>query len=165
MNEVTQELLKELFDYCPNTGVLFVKKYKRGGKRIGKEAGTFDKHGYVQICINYKIYFRHHLIWFYHYGRWPKTNLDHENRRPGDDRIENLRENDRSQSRFNSEKSVNNGRPKGVYIARNGRFISKITVRGRIIHLGTYDTTIEAGAAYVAASKRFHGEHSPYKDV
>lgn len=41
---------------------------------------------------------------------------------------------------------------------RDGRWYSRITINGKHIHLGRFDTAEEAHAAYVAASREAYGE-------
>ena len=46
---------------------------------------------------------------------------------------------------------------KGVYLLK-GRWKAKIGVKGKSIHLGTFDTAIEAAKAYNKAAQEHHGE-------
>lgn len=78
---ITQEELKQLFDYESDTGNLFWKQRKKGRKRWGL-AGTIStpKKGrlkYRQVMIDYRLYMAHQLIWCLLYGEWPNKLIDH----------------------------------------------------------------------------------------
>jgi hypothetical protein len=71
MNAITQNLLKELFDYCD--GVLINKTKRSKNTILNSSAGSLDKQtGYLKVSINYKSYYVHRLIWLYHHGYMPK---------------------------------------------------------------------------------------------
>jgi len=61
-----------------------------------KEIGYVGSEGYVYLGLNRKgktqrLLRRTHLVWWEHYGEWPKQLIDHENRNRTDDRILNLK--------------------------------------------------------------------------
>ena len=65
-----------------------------------------------------------------------------------------------------AENSYNQGiRPnnkvgiKGVWARPSGSFQSKIRHNGKVLHLGTFASAEQAGAAYADASVRLHGEY------
>lgn len=128
----------------------------RGGQRDGKRAGSVKPSGYRQVSMTVrgkevKIY-EHVLVWFYHKGRWPTKHLDHINRDPQDNSIENLREVTRSVNTFNSKIPSNNKSGiKGVAKTPNGKWIARIGKDGRTYRLGTYDDIHEAAGARVVA--------------
>lgn len=45
------------------------------------------------------------------------------------------------------------------------RYFSRITVNGKIVHLGTFDTKEAARNAYLAASKKYHGAFGAYERI
>ena len=55
---MTQDELKEILDYDPETGVFRWKVYKNQHTKIGDVAGTINSNGYRFIKINGKSY--HH---------------------------------------------------------------------------------------------------------
>jgi hypothetical protein len=82
----------------------FVKNHK--SKRPGEPAGFKDQKGYLKVSgENRKQIFVHRLAWFLVYGEWPIGVIDHINRDPLDNRIENLRDVD---SRANSHNRYDN---------------------------------------------------------
>ena len=92
MQKLTQERLKELLHYNSETGVLVWKVDRNGTKGIKSIAGNLKPDGYIQVMVDGKNYKVHRLIWLYIYGYFPEHGVDHINRNPGDNRIENLRE-------------------------------------------------------------------------
>lgn len=112
--------------------------------------------------IKYKC---HRLAWFYHYGEWPKLNIDHINRIKTDNRISNLRQCANGQNLQNCVKTKNKTGVMGVtHIESTGRYSCGITANGERICLGTYDTLEEARDVYIAAKKKLHPfyEHQEY---
>jgi len=97
---ITQEYLKSIITYNPDTGI-FVRKNGRIPKYVGKN-------GYMQISIQYKKYYLHRLAWLYMYGFMPEKEIDHINGNKSDNRICNLREATRTQNRHNTKVSKRN---------------------------------------------------------
>ncbi len=64
---LTQERLKELLHYCPETGV-FTHISPRSGIRVGEVAGTKSKTCYVGLKIDGKIHKAHRLAFLYMTG-------------------------------------------------------------------------------------------------
>jgi DNA-directed RNA polymerase subunit N (RpoN/RPB10) len=75
MNKVTQERLKEIFEYIDGH---FVCKIPRSILKIGDVVGTQRKDGYVEICVDKKIYLVHRLVFMFFNGFFPKE-IDHIN--------------------------------------------------------------------------------------
>ena len=141
----TSERLKEVIEYDPETG-LFCWKMSAGKNNghKGRLAGNVAQHGYVQIKIDYKVYYAHRLAFLYMTGVWPTKFIDHLNRNRSDNRWVNLREADRSVNALNSGPNTKNkSGVKGVSVLKNGRF--KVYYRGA--HLGYHDTLEEATRA------------------
>lgn len=83
-------------------------------------------------------------------------------------KLDNRRENLRicTYSENNRNRSPHKGRtlPKGVcWHARDRRFMVRIKVNRRDIHLGYFRTESEADAAYKAAAIKYHGEFARLK--
>lgn len=91
---VAQQVLRELFDYNPETG-RWTNNTNRGTRaRVGQPAGSLRKDGYVRIMINGYKYYAHRLAWAYVYGDYPEGEqpyIDHINGNPSDNRIINLK--------------------------------------------------------------------------
>jgi hypothetical protein len=156
------ELLKELFSYDPTTGYFMHKKRRRGAP-YGKRAGCSDKDGYWKIKVCGKYYRAHLCAWLMIYGEWPSNEIDHRNRDPSDNRIDNLRLATRSQQRANSRgHSGTLSRYKGVTRVRSGKqglkWRAQICKDGKWSYLGWFDAEEDAATAYSVAAKRMFGE-------
>lgn len=91
--EVTQEYLRRIMDYDPETGV-FCWRVARKGVRAGAVAGgmrkTSDGLAYWYIRIDGIDYPAHRLAWLYTHGRWPELRLSFRNGRSADCSLNNL---------------------------------------------------------------------------
>lgn len=162
MNEITQEKVKEWFEY--KNGKLFWKINKIGHHLIGKRAGGIRLDGYIQIGVKGEDYLEHRLIWFYHFGYFPKQ-LDHINRIRDDNRIENLRESTQSQNVGNSRKPrTMNGKRcsskyKGVsWDKQHKKWASYIMIKRKKIHLGLFNSEKKAANIYDEKAIELFGE-------
>lgn len=100
--------LRELLIYSLDTGVLSWAVDRQGQMRRGDVAGTVDGKGYLRIRIDGVDYRAHRLAWMLHYGVAPGEEIDHINRVKLDNRIENLRDADRSVNVLNRALQKNN---------------------------------------------------------
>ena len=79
--------------------------------------GSIDKDGYLIIKVKGKQFKAHRIAWLLCYGYFPKSELDHINRNKLDNRIENLRESNRSEQNRNKDKKPNKKTGQiGIYI-------------------------------------------------
>ena len=163
-DDITQERLKELFSYDPETGEFVWLIKRRGTKGIGRVAGWPNKLGYIYIALDKKKFCAHRLAWLYVHGEMPDGEIDHINRDPSDNRIANLRVSTRAENLWNIAKPVTNTSGyKNVYVykgdcKRQKRYNAMIKVNGRRRSLGYFHTAEEAHEAYCEAAKRLHGE-------
>jgi HNH endonuclease len=157
-NDLSQDRLKSLLSYDPDTGI-FRWAVKRANKEIGDETGCPAKSGYLQIGLDYKLYYAHRLAWLYVYGEWPKSqHLDHVNGDRSDNRVSNLREASASLNGANSKLRINNtSGVKGVSKRKN-KFVAQVTVSRKLIYIGEFDTSGEAAAAYANVARKYFGE-------
>jgi hypothetical protein len=157
MTELTQERLKELLSYDPETGI-FINLKSRGTAKIGSVAGCKNR-GYVCIRINSKSYLAHRLAWLYVHGNFPEKYLDHMNEIRDDNRIINLRlatnqENQHNRSSANSDSA--SGYLGVGWHKQYGKWMTRIQLNGRRKHLGFFNTAEEASEAYLAAKRDLH---------
>ncbi len=147
--------LKEVLAYDPETG-LFV--WLSGG-RAGRQAGTVNADGYVQIKIDGRFFYAHRLALFYTKGTEPVNEVDHRNGARSDNRLLNLRDATRV---FNSEnvqrahKDSRSGLLGVSWSAGKNRWYSRIRAKGRTVFLGYFKDPELAHAAYVAKKRSAH---------
>lgn len=158
---ITREHLISVLRYDPVTGdFTWIEAPSVWLHRlVGTVAGR--KHlTQIQIRISGKNYLAHRLAWLYVHGVWPKEYIDHINGDPCDNRLSNLREATARENMFNRRMQKSNRLGvKGVLCARAaGRFMSRIRIDGRSVHLGTFDSVELASAAYAAAAVATRGE-------
>lgn len=157
MTEITQELLKSLLSYDPDTGVFIWRVYRSFGVRAGCVAGTTTKKGYISIKLTPRRYLAHRLAWLYMHGTWPPNQIDHINRVRSDNRITNLRlatagQNAQNRSRDNVS---------GVNWHKSARkWRAYISVDRRWIYLGLFKDYDSAVAARQTA-ELIHHSHRP----
>lgn len=122
-----------------------VAKYKSGIK-------------YLYCYINGKITLFQHLL----INRKEKRCIDHVNGNGLDNRRNNLRACTYSENMMNKVKYKNNKSGyKGVYkVSGRNRWRSSLTVSGKKIEVGTFNTAVEAARAYDITAKLFFGEFS-----
>lgn len=177
-------LLRQLILYKPDTGLLFWKE--RGPEHFdvddplraanvfnamhaGARAGSQGGKGYRVVGILGGPLLEHRVAWALHYGRWPRHSIDHINGDRTDNRIRNLRdvpvtENNRNRSVCRRNKS---GKVGVAWSARKSKWVSRISTRGKTIHLGYFDALSEAVRAREAAEEMYgfhknHGKQKPH---
>lgn len=156
---ITQQRLKEVLSYDPETGNFVWREDRNGFVRAGERAG-WDQEGYIRIEVDYHAIFAHRLAWLSVYGYLPSNQIDHINLVRSDNRICNLRQATNSQNKMNSKlKSTNTTGFKGVsFHKRDKKYTARATVKGKINNLGYHDTPEEAHAAYCKFIAVHHGE-------
>jgi hypothetical protein len=155
---LTQERVRELFDYNPDTGDLVWKVNRRGRfARIGAVAGY--KGRYVTISIDCDRYPAHQIVYLWHHGYVPDE-IDHENRVKTDNRIGNLRECSRPQNTGNvGLRSTNTSGYRGVCFANYcNKWRAMIKINGTSKHLGYFNDPVSASRAYDCAALQYFRE-------
>lgn len=166
---LTQELVKELFDYVPETGDLIWKLDRGSRAKKGDIAGGAHPSGYTHTSINGKRYLNHRIIFLYHYGHLPKY-IDHINQNKSDNRIENLREATFVQNLRNvSKRNTNMTGYKGVSLGYSSKtlkkYFSRIMLDGNPINLGYFSDPIDAAVAYNLAAEQYFGEFAHFNGL
>ena len=149
--ELTKDLLHTLFDY--EDGKLYWK-----GRR-NKEAGSVGNRGYRCICINYRKYMAHRLIWIMH-GNDPVEMLDHIDGDQLNNRIENLRPVTNSQNqRTQKLRKDNTSGIKGVsWLNAHKRWAGQVWHKGKLYRAGYFKDKDECAAAVRELREKLHGE-------
>lgn len=161
---IDHDRLLAIVSYNPKTGLFYKHEFDLSGISVDltDPIGRSNVEGYLTASLDGKTYFLHRVAWFYIYGRWPKL-TDHVNCCPSDNRIENLREADPSQSSYNTRGwKKRTSIYKGVHINSGGKRKKKwracMRIEGRTVNLGSFETEEEAHQAYVIAAKEHAGE-------
>lgn len=157
---ITQEYLKEIIDYDPETGV-FTWKKPRPRIQVGNRAGYPHHKGHWEMEIDGKAYRLHQLAWLYIHGTPIPAIIDHRDGVKSRNAIANLRAADNGQNRANSKANKNSSLGvKGVTKNIRGKlpYRAQITVNGITKNLGTFATIPEAKLAYDEAAKKAFGE-------
>lgn len=85
--------------------------------------------------------------------------IDHANNKPWDNRKFNLRISNKQTNGINRGCNKNNKLGvKGVNKIKNGKYVARIMINGKTVHLGCYNTIEEAKSARVNAEKKYFGE-------
>jgi HNH endonuclease len=159
-NPPSFDAVSEAFCYDPTTGY-FTRRYDRGHFRKGTRIGSLNSLGYEKIYFEGRLHGSSRLAWLYMTGEWPEFEIDHKNRRPGDNRWENLRAATTAENGANRVKEYR-AIYRGVKILNGVSFSASICVRETNIHLGTYNSAEKAALAYDQAAKKHHGEFAVF---
>lgn len=162
---LTAKRLREVLSYDRKTGIFtwIVVPGKRSDLK-GKRAGS-PSHGYTTIRIDYRIYRANRLAWLYVHAAWPPRNLDHENRKRGDDRFENLRLATHQQNIRNGSlrRNSTSGEIGISWCKQQRQWRAHITVDAKMIHLGRFDTKGDAVSARRVAALKMFGKFAPHE--
>lgn len=171
----SQELLRQLLDYDPLTGVLTwrerpvsmfaseVKQRRWNSGNVGNAAFTSrTKAGYYHGSILYRYLLAHRVIWKWMTGDDPDF-VDHDNGIRSDNCWKNLVDVTFSRNCHNVavQKRSRSGVIGVVLNDVTGRWVAKIKHKGITTHLGTFDTIEAAAEVRAAASLKlgFHPNH------
>lgn len=156
---LTQERLRELLEYNPDTGI-FVRRVSLNNKiPVGSVAGSLHVTGYQLITVESKKYRAHRLAWLYMTGEWPQE-IDHIDHVKDNNRFANLRLASRSENCLNIKRKTNNTSGiKGVsWHGRLKKWSAQITYQKKNRHLGYFETREDAAEFVQLARDMIHGE-------
>lgn len=169
--EVTQEYIKSVLHYDPETGIftwrvrdrsLFNTLHtckawntKYAGKRAGRVHSPYPGYYNREIKLKNRMYFEHHLAWLYVYGSFPPKGMqiDHINRIPSDNRISNLRVVTlHVNCRNRSMPGHNTSGVTGVtWHSLNKKWMARTSIGKKRVQLGYFDNIKDAERAVLAA--------------
>ena len=154
------ENVKDYLNYNPDTGEFTWIKSPAKIIKVGQKAGSIDKFGYLRIKFKGKKIAAHRLAWYFVYGELPEKELDHINRIKTDNKISNLRLCTRAENITNTSKRKNcSSEHKGVcWHKRVGKWGASVRVNTILIHIGYYNTEIEAAEAYNEKVLQHYGD-------
>lgn len=158
---ITQEYLKQLFDYHPN-GYFVCKKT---GKTVVCSMNKGQR--YLRIGINGKPTALHRMIFLHQHGYLPKC-LDHIDGNRENNKIENLREVTQQQNCLNSKhRTISKSPYKNVYLqppTKNPKWkrnwIVSLTVSGKRKYIGSFEDIELADLVAHEARNKFHGQYA-----
>lgn len=146
---------QELFEYNPLTGELICRSSE--GRRV--QGTVYKADGTVIVDgFNYAVT---RVCWFLYHKKWPEELVDHEDRDPANNRINNLREATYQQNQHNKLQIGATGFPGVTKRNRAKPYLAKIRIGGVRINLGSFYTAEEAAEAYRQAKQKYHGEFTP----
>jgi hypothetical protein len=146
------EVLREHFNYDPETGEVTWAKCCSNAAPIGKAVRAKTSAGYISVRLNRKTYQLHRVIWKLFYGEEPYGKvIDHINQNKTDNRISNLRLTTSAVNCLNRKLQQNNtSGAVGVYIDADGKY--QASCRNK--YIGRFNTFEEAVAARKEAEVR-----------
>lgn len=163
---ITQERLKELLHYNPDTGIFTNRITRSSNAIIGNVSGcVYNSNGktYRLIRIDNTNYRVHRLAWLYITGSFPNKNIDHIDGDGTNNKFSNLRSVDQQENQRNKRKYANNKSGlSGVFFNRTlEKWEAHIGIHGRRKYLGVFDDKFEAICAKKSAESkyRFHQNH------
>ena len=164
------ELLREFFDYNPETGILKWKwrdvrhfeleRYSRTWNKqfAYKDVGWINANGYLATRIQGPSFLVQRVIWKLVTGDEPPELIDHIDGNKTNNRWKNFREANSKQSAHNQGiRSSNTSGYRGV-LNRNNRFMARVMIDGKFKSIGTFSTGEEASAAYEEKTKELYGK-------
>ena len=149
----TGSYLRERFEYSDGR---LIWKYQENRNKTwntryaGKEAGCSYIHclgrPVIYIRLDDRMYNEHVLIWVYHHDDWPENEIDHIDRNPINNKIENLREATHGENAQNRGLQSNNksGHPGVGWFARTNKWRVRIKIDRKEHHLGYFEEYEEA---------------------
>lgn len=161
---ITQEELKKLLHYDPETGAFTWLRITSNRVKVGMEVGSILNSScgksYIETRICCKRYLIHRLAFLYMTGSLPSEEVDHIDGNGCNNKWINLRKSDRSENQKNIRRRIDNKSGiTGVYWSKNRcKWIAQISLNGRIKFLGNFDNIFDAACVRKSAHIK-HGYH------
>jgi hypothetical protein len=147
----SQEVLDHLtanYTYDRDAGHVFNNK-------MGKPALSLDGRGYLRVSptVGKKIFMMraHHVVWFFEYGEWPTSCMDHIDGIKTNNHYTNLRLVTNRENLQAYRQSIKSSSPYQGVIWRKDRkkkFYAYIGIKNKQTHLGAFTCELEAARAY-----------------
>lgn len=157
---LTQDRLKELLEYNPDTGK-FTRIKAAGPRKTGESPGHMNS-GYLYITIDNVTYPAHRLAFLYQTGAYPNSDVDHINMIRSDNRIENLRIVNRRQNMLNmrSHRDSELGKKNIFFRKDTNTYSVRATAEGRYRSFGCYKDLELAELVAEFVRQKYHGEYA-----
>ena len=158
---VEVDWLKDRLKYEPMANGSSLVWLRRNGSQVnaGDIAGTLRKtNGRWEIRFLGKQWQAHRIVWALCYGYFPDCQIDHIDRNPSNNRIENLRLATRNELDNGQNRSLNKNNTTGFtgVIRKYNKFVARIKAAGKWYYGGIYDTAQDAAFAYAKMKKSLH---------
>lgn len=157
------ERLRELVEYNPDTGEMFAKTTTghRGKYKAGRKFEFIDHRGYVTGTLDGVRFYMHRVAFALANNKHPEQFIDHINGNPSDNRAANLRDVSSQINAQNRRRAPASNKSSGLLGVgehkKNSKWRACITpATGSRIHLGLFETPIEAHMAYLLAKRQLH---------
>tara|TARA_R110000764_G_scaffold209288_1_gene294910 strand:+ start:42 stop:611 length:570 start_codon:yes stop_codon:yes gene_type:complete len=145
---------QEWLEHIENNYTYDREKGQVFNNKTGRPALVSNNQGYLHIGLKWnglrKVAKTHHLVWFFEYGEWPTSSLDHIDGNKVNNHHTNLRQvtqRENSQAYHKSRKT--SSKYTGVDWMKNRRkWRSQIQINTRMIYLGLFNCELEAASAY-----------------
>jgi hypothetical protein len=161
-NHPTQERVKEILEYSPDTGAFIWKISNSNRVKVGAKAGTLMNTGYISIGIDGPQYLAHRLAFLYVNGTLP-SEIDHIDHNPANNAISNLRAVSHTANGRNQKfRCTNTSGVIGVgWDKSRGAWQARIRHDNRIVHLGRFKNIEDAAKAREKAEQEYgyHPNH------
>lgn len=155
--ELTAEHLRMLVCYDPETGLFTRIKKTCNRVKIGKQGGSPNSNGYLQMSIENRLYLISNLAVLYMTGVWPQGVVDHKNTVKTDNRWDNLRDVTPAINSQNLRTPTSKNKSGFLGVSpSHGKWAATIGINKKKVHLGLFATPELASAAYVAAKRVMH---------
>jgi len=158
------EILRR-WEYSPETGD-FTRISKNCSRcPVGTVSKDKDTGGYRILSVfldghRYR-YRAHRVVYYLMTGHHPEFYVDHINRVRHDNRWSNLRDATPSQNSMNSRKPHNKLGHTGIRVKDDGRrFIARIKVDNKEVHLGSFYTIDDAILARKSGEIKYFGDYA-----
>ena len=158
---ITQERLKELLHYDPETGIFTWLQVNSNVVSVGSRAGGKTTDGYRNIGVDGSRYGEHVLAFIYMEGREPLGQIDHKDTIKDNNIYSNLREALRGHNHCNSKRRTDNSSGiKGLsWNSRVKRWEAYVTIDGTRTTKKFQKFEKDLAISWlVATRKRLHGE-------
>lgn len=139
--------IKSNYTYDREKGQVFNNKK-------GKPPLIANGQGYLHIGVTVKRKTKfsnvHHLVWFFEYGEWPTSCLDHIDGNKVNNHHTNLRQvTQRENTQFYHRSRKTSSKYTGVcWKERRKKWGAQIRLEGKVKFLGRFDCELEAARAY-----------------
>jgi len=155
------EELRENIDYNPDTGIFTWIKKPSIATKVGQEAGSVNKDGYICISFRNNLYYAHRLAYYMYYGIDPlEKKIDHICGSCNNNKINNLRLATHSQNLMNRVVGIdNNSGATGVgWNKKSKKWRARINLDCVEKHLGYFTNKEDAIQARNEAEVKYYGE-------